>query len=353
MAKASFSGSPVNIKVVGLGGCGCNAITRMVSDGIRGVEFVAMNTDRQALALTEAPVRIQLGMITTHGTGAGGNPEIGHEAAEESRDEINAAISGADMVFITCGMGGGTGTGSSAIVADIARKAGALTVGIVTKPFSFEGRHRMEVAEKGIASLLNRVDSLVVIANDRLASHENRAIGLDDAFRLSDNMLKTGIQVIAEVLNTPGIINLDFADIRAILRNSGSAFISSGTGRGPDRAVDAAQSALFSPLLDKPVHGAKGILFNILGSDNLTLREVNQAAEFIKQVAEPEANIIFGVANDPSLAPNTIKITLIATGFHDEADAPKKDGVPGLTTEPQRVAAPELKPDGSPPTLPQ
>ncbi|MDO8578479.1 MAG: cell division protein FtsZ, partial [Dehalococcoidales bacterium] len=224
MAKTRFCGSPVKIKVIGLGGSGCNAVTRMVREDIRGVEFIAMNTDRQSLEITEAPLRHQLGRIISKGMGAGGNQELGRKAAEENRDEIAALVTDTDMVFITCGMGGGTGTGSAPVVAEIARKAGALTIAVVSKPFSFEGLHRSEVAEQGIVELLGKVDSLVVVPNDRLLDLHDRSMGVDEAFLVSDRLLKQGIQVIAEVLNTPGIINLDFADIKAILKNSGSAF---------------------------------------------------------------------------------------------------------------------------------
>ncbi len=315
MSKASFCGSHVKIKVIGLGGTGCNTITRMVREDIRGVEFIAMNTDSQSLELTEAPVRHQLGRIITKGMGAGGNHELGRKAAEENRDEIAALVTDTDLVFITCGMGGGTGTGSAPIVGEIARKAGALTIAVVSKPFAFEGRHRSEVADQGIAALLGKVDSLVVVPNDRLLELNDQRLGIDEAFLVSDRLLKQGIQVIAEVLNTPGIINLDFADIKAILKDSGSAFMSIGIGRGPNRSLEAAQAALTSPLMDVPVAGANGILFNIVGSDTLTLHEVNEAAEFIRRVATPEANIIFGVAYHPSIQPNEVKITLIATGF--------------------------------------
>lgn len=315
MAKPNFCGSPVKIKVIGLGGSGCNAVTRMVRQDIRGVEFIAMNTDRQSLDLTEAPVRHQLGRIITKGMGAGGNHELGRQAAEENRDEIAALVNDTDLVFITCGMGGGTGTGSAPVVAEIARNAGALTIAVISKPFSFEGRHRCEVAEQGIADLLGKVDSLVVVQNDRLLELHDRKLGIEEAFLVSDGLLKQGIQVIAEVLNTPGIINLDFADIKAILKNSGSAFMSIGIGRGPHRSLEAAQAALTNPFIDVPVAGAAGVLFNIVGSDTLTLHEVNEAAEFIRRVATPDANIIFGVAHDPAIQPNEVKITLLATGF--------------------------------------
>jgi cell division protein FtsZ len=315
MAKASFCGSPVKVKVIGLGGSGCNTVTRMVREDIRGVEFIAMNTDRQSLELTEAPVRHQLGRIITKGMGAGGDRELGRKAAEENSDEIAALVSDTDLVFITCGMGGGTGTGAAPVVAEIARKAGALTLAVVSKPFSFEGQHRSAVAKQGLEAMAGKVDAMVVVSNDRLLELQDRRLGIDEAFQVSDQLLKQGIEVIAEVLNTPGIINLDFADIKSILKNSGSAFMSIGTGRGPNRAIDAAQAALTGPLMDVSVAGAHSVLFNITGRDNLTLHEVNEAAEFIKRATTPEANIIFGVAHDTAIQPNEVKITLIATGF--------------------------------------
>jgi len=315
MAKASFCGSPVKIKVIGLGGSGCNTVSRMVRGDVRGVEFIAMNTDRQSLSLTEAPVRHQLGRIITKGMGAGGDRELGRKAAEENSDEIAALVSDTDLVFITCGMGGGTGTGGAPVVADIARKAGALTLAVVSKPFSFEGQHRSEVAEQGLSAMAGNIDAMVVVSNDRLLELQDRRLGIEEAFLLSDQLLKQGIEVISGVLNTPGIINLDFADIKAVLKNSGPAFMSIGIGRGPKRAVEAAQAALTGPLMDVSVAGARSVLFNIAGSDNLTLHEVNEAAEFIKRVATPEANIIFGVAHDPVIQPNEVKISLIAAGF--------------------------------------
>jgi len=344
MAKAKFCGSPVKIKVIGLGGSGCNAVTRMVGEDIRGVEFIAMNTDRQSLSMCEATVRVQLGLICSQGQGAGGNPESGRKAAEESIDEITPVVSGTDIVFITCGMGGGTGTGAAPVVAEIARKGGALTIAVVSKPFSFEGRRRGEIAERGINALLGVVDALVIVPNDRLLALQNRNTPIEEAFHISDRLLKQGIQVIADVLNTPGIINLDFADIKAVLKNSGLAFMSLGTGRGPDRALEAARAALESPLFDAPISGATRILYNITGNNNLTLHEVNRAAETIKLVAAPGANIIFGVANDPGLDDAELKITLVAAGL-----SPAIQNVPvnqleddnKATAEPARQIVPE------------
>ena len=314
MAKSGFTASSVKIKVVGLGGGGSNAVTRMVRDGGTGVEFIAMNTDAQSLAIAEAPIRIQLGEKLVNGWGAGGDHHVGQKAAEETRDEIKEIVSGAEMVFITAGMGGGTGTGSASVVAEVAKKSGALTIAVVTKPFGFEGTHRMAVAEEGIKMLTPLVDTLIIIPNDRLLTMCDQKTGVDAAFRLADEVLANGVQAIAQVITVSGMINLDFADIRTIMKDAGPAWMSIGKGSGQNRAVDAAKSALSSPLLDVSVSGAKGVLFNVTGSDNLALFEVNQAAEVIRQAVDPEANIIFGVVND-SRMDKDIKITLIATGF--------------------------------------
>jgi cell division protein FtsZ len=314
MAKSSFVQSPAKIKVIGLGGGGCNAITRMVRDEIRGVEFIAMNTDAQALAITEAPIRFQLGERVTKGLGAGGDHNVGMRAAEENRDELNQIVTGADMVFVTAGMGGGTGTGSIPVVAEIAKKAGALTIAIVTKPFGFEGRHRARTAEDGIAHLAGKCDTLIIIPNDRLLALCDRQTSIENAFRMADECLRHGVQAISEVITVPGMINLDFADVKAIMKDAGPAWMSIGIGTGTNRAVDAAKDALASPLLDVSIKGARGVLFNFTGSDNLTLHEVNQAAEIIKQAVDPGANIIFGVRRDEKMDKD-VKITLIATGF--------------------------------------
>jgi len=314
MARSSFSASPVRIKVVGLGGGGSNAVTRMVRDGVDGVDFIAMNTDAQSLAITEAPTRIQLGEKLVRGLGAGGDHHVGQKAAEENRDEIKEVVNGAEMVFITAGMGGGTGTGSASVVAEVAKQSGALTIAVVTKPFGFEGSHRMAVAEDGIKTLMPLVDTLIIIPNDRLFTMCDQKTGVDAAFRLADEVLANGVQAIAQVITVPGMINLDFADVRAIMKDAGPAWMSIGKGSGQNRAVDAAKSALASPLLDVSVSGAKGVLFNVVGGDNLSLFEVNEAAEIIKQAVDPDANIIFGVVRD-SRMDKDIKITLIATGF--------------------------------------
>jgi len=314
MAKTSFVANPARIKVIGLGGGGCNAITRMVREEIQGVEFIAMNTDAQALAITEAPVRIQLGEKLTKGLGVGGDHNLGQRAAEESRDELSELVSGADLVFVTGGMGGGTGTGAAPVVAEIAKQSGALTIAVVTKPFSFEGVHRTQVANEGITRLLGKVDTLIIIPNDRLLALCDQKTGVDSAFKLADDVLRHGVQAIAEVITTPGLINLDFADVKAIMKDAGPAWMSIGRGSGQNRAIEAAKQALASPLLDVSINGSKAVLFNVVGGTSLTLFEVNEAADVIKEAVDPEANIIFGVAHDPDMD-NDVRITLIATGF--------------------------------------
>jgi len=314
MAKTTFSPNPAKIKVVGLGGGGCNAITRMVREQIQGVEFIGMNTDAQALSITEAPIRVQIGEKLTRGLGVGGDHEMGQKAAEESRDELVELLSGADMVFITCGMGGGTGTGAAPVVAEIGKQTGALTIAVVTKPFTFEGTHRAEVANEGVVRLLGKVDTLIIIPNDRLLDLCDQKTEVDSAFKLADDVLRHGVQAIAEVITVPGLINLDFADVKAVMKDAGPAWMSIGIGSTKNRAVDAANEALASPLLDVSIEGAKGVLFNVAGGSGLTLFEVNEAADVIKRAVDPEANIIFGVAQDPSMGEN-VRITLIATGF--------------------------------------
>jgi len=314
MAKTSFVASPAKIKVIGLGGGGSNAITRMVREEIQGVEFIAMNTDAQALAITEAPIRLQLGEKLTKGLGVGGDSSLGQKAAEESREELKELVSGADMVFVTGGMGGGTGTGAAPIIAEIAKQSGALTIAVVTKPFFFEGSHRCQVANEGITRLLGKVDTLIIIPNDRLLDLCDHKTGVDNAFKLADDVLRHGVQAIAEVITTPGLINLDFADVKAVMKEAGPAWMSIGRGSGQNRAIDAANQALASPLLDVSINGSKSVLFNVVGGSSLTLFEVNEAADVIRQAVDPDANIIFGVAHDPDMD-NEVRITLIATGF--------------------------------------
>jgi len=298
----------------------------MVREEIQGVEFIAMNTDAQALALTEAPIRFQLGEKLSRGLGVGGDHALGQKAAEESRDELRQLVTGADMVFITCGMGGGTGTGAAPVIAETAKQSGALTIAIVTKPFSFEGTRRSQVADEGITNILGKVDTLIIIPNDRLLTLCDNQTGMDNAFKLADDVLKHGVQAISEVITVPGLINLDFADVKAVMKDAGPAWMSIGVGTGKNRAVDAAKEALNSPLLDVTLDGSKGVLFNVVGSSSLTLFEVNEAAEVIKDAVDPEANIIFGVARDPEMD-RDLRITLIATGFTSRI------GLPGVDRE--------------------
>jgi cell division protein FtsZ len=313
MAKSGFVPSGARIKVIGLGGSGCNAVTRMVREQIRGVEFIAMNTDAQQLEVTEAPIRIQIGERLTRGLGAGGNHTIGKRSADESRDVIIEAVSGADMVFITAGMGGGTGTGSAPVVAEFAKKTGALTIAVVTKPFGFEGARRNQVAQEGINDLMAQVDTLIIVPNDRLLALCDRNTSVDNAFKYADGILQQGIQAIAEVITELGLINLDFADVRAIMKDAGPAWMAVGHGTGQNRAIDAARQAIASPMLDVSLQGATGVLFNITGSD-LTLHEVSAAAELIRTAVDPDANVIFGVAVDPNMN-REVRLTLVATGF--------------------------------------
>jgi cell division protein FtsZ len=302
------------IKVVGVGGGGNNAVNRMIKAGLRGAEFIAINTDAQTLAASEANEKIQIGEKLTRGLGAGANPEIGQRAAEESRDLIAEALRGADMVFVATGMGGGTGTGASPVIAEVAKETGALTVGVVTKPFTFEGRPRMNQAEKGIANLRTRVDTLITIPNDRLLQVADKRTSVVDAFRLADDVLRQGVQGISDLIAVPGLINLDFADVKTIMQDTGSALMGIGVARGENRAVEAARLAISSPLLETSIQGARGVLLNITGDSNLGLFEVNEAAELIAQAVDPEANIIFGAVIDESLQ-DEIRITVIATGF--------------------------------------
>jgi cell division protein FtsZ len=302
------------IKVIGVGGGGSNAVNRMITAGLRGVEFVAINTDGQALFLSEAEQKIQIGEKLTKGLGAGADPGIGLQAAEENREEIKQILKGADMVFITAGMGGGTGTGATPIVAEIAKELGALTVGVVTKPFTFEGRKRMAQAEKGIQHLREKVDTLITIPNDRLLQVVEKKTSITEAFRVADDVLRQGVQGISDLIAVPGLINLDFADVKTIMVGTGSALMGIGVGSGENRAAAAAQAAISSPLLETSIEGARGVLLNITGGPSLGLFEVNEAAEIIAKSADPEANIIFGAVIDDNLD-DEVRVTVIATGF--------------------------------------
>lgn len=308
-----------NIKVVGVGGSGGSAIDRMVQAKIRGVDFIAVNTDAQALHHSEAPHKIHIGRSTTRGLGAGMNPDLGLKSAEENEQDIVAALEGADMVFITCGLGGGTGTGAAPIIADIARSVGALTVAVITKPFTFEGVQRREIAERGLDRLIDKVDTIITIPNDRLLQIIDKKTSLLDAFAIVDEVLKQGVQGISEVITVPGLVNVDFADVKAIMNQAGSALMGIGKAAGENRAKEAARAAIDSPLLELSIDGATGVLFTIAGSSDLSMYEVNEAAEVITSSCDPEAKIIFGAVIDESLG-DEVKVTVIATGFKSAED---------------------------------
>ncbi len=302
------------IKVIGVGGGGSNAVNRMIEEGLAGIEFVAINTDAQALLLSNAPKRVRIGDKLTRGLGAGGNPEVGKKAAEESAEDLYEVLKGTDMVFIAAGIGGGTGTGAAPIIAQIAKEVGALTIGVVTRPFTFEGAKRAQVAEAGIARLKEQVDTLIVIPNDRLLQIADKRASLQAAFKLADDVLRQGIQGISELITVPGLINLDFADVKTIMSEGGAALMAVGVASGEDRARVAAEQAISSQLLDITIDGARGILFNITGGADLSLFEVNQAAAIIKETAHPDVNLIFGAVIDPNMG-DELRITVIATGF--------------------------------------
>lgn len=310
------------IRVIGVGGGGSNAVNRMIQANMTGIEFIAINTDAQALLLTDAPHRIRIGDKLTRGLGAGGNPSVGSKAAEENAEDIYEALKGSDMVFITAGMGGGTGTGASPVVAQIARELGALTVGVVTRPFAFEGKKRQNAAEEGINNLKQHVDTLITVPNDRLLQIADKRTSLSDAFRLADDVLRQGIQGISDLITVPGLINLDFADVKTIMSAAGSALMAIGEASGDTRALEAAQIAIASPLLDIDISGARGVLFNITGGMDMTLFEVNEAADVISQAAHPDANIIFGAVQDANFD-GQVKITVIATGFDNGTVRPQ------------------------------
>lgn len=345
------------IKVVGVGGGGTNAVNRMIEEGIRGVEFVAINTDAQALAISDADIKVHIGTDLTRGLGAGANPEVGRKAADESRDDIAEALAGADMVFITCGEGGGTGTGAAPIVADIAmNEVGALTVAVVTKPFTFEGRKRKKSAEEGIKTLSDCVDTMIVIPNDKLLDIAEKKTTMLEAFAIADGVLSQGTQGITDLITVPGIINLDFADVKTIMKQAGTAMMGIGTASGDTRAVDAAQQAISSPLLESSIDGATRVLLSIAGSKDLGIQEISDAADVVANAVDPEANIIFGTVVDESLG-DQVRITVIATGFSD-SNVNRQDELfatqqsqskAAASTEPQRTA-PATSPAQAAPT---
>jgi cell division protein FtsZ len=310
------------IKVIGVGGGGCNAVNRMIMEGIQGVEFMSINTDAQALLLSKSPLKVRIGEKLTRGLGAGGNPEVGRKSAEESAEELYNALKGADMVFVTAGLGGGTGTGAAPIVAQIAKECGALTIGVVTRPFTFEGAKRMASAEAGMDALKEHADTLIVIPNDRLLQIVDKKASLQDAFKLADDVLRQGIQGISELITVPGLINLDFADVKTIMSEGGAALMAVGKASGEDRARIAAEQAISSQLLDITIDGARGVLFNVTGGPNMTLFEVNQAAALIRETSHPDVNMIFGAVIDPNMG-DEIRITVIATGF-ERAGIPRR-----------------------------
>src|SRR3989339_192535 len=311
------------IRVIGVGGSGGSALGRMINSKLRGVDFVAINTDAQALAHNESPIKIQIGKDTTRGLGAGADPEIGRKAIEENKEEVYEALKGSDMVFVTCGMGGGTGTGAAPFVAEIAKELGALTVGVVTKPFSFEGQRRKRIAETGISEMKDKVDTLITIPNDRLLQVIDKKTSLFEAFGVVDDVLRQGVQGIADLITLHGIINVDFADVKAIMADAGSALMGIGHGTGHNRAIEAARAAIDSPLLELSIDGAKGILFNITGGPDLGMYEIDEAAKAITEAADADANIIFGAIIDEAMQ-GEVKITVIATGFESEHAKPHK-----------------------------
>jgi len=323
-----------DIKVIGVGGGGSNAINRMINAGITGVEFIATNTDAQALALSNAKLKIQIGDKLTKGLGAGANAQIGMKAAEEDRDKIAEVLDGSDMVFVTAGMGGGTGTGGAPIVAEIAKSSNALTVAVVTKPFTFEGRRRMLQAEEGIKNLKSKVDTIIIIPNDRLLQVVDQHTSIIDAFKIADDILRQGVQGISDLITVPGLVNLDFADVRTIMTDAGTAMMGIGIGTGENRAVSAAEFAISSPLLETRIEGARGVLINITGGPDLSLYEINKACEIIYNNSSPEANIIFGAVINEDMK-DEVRVTVIATGFNEEEKvAPKPKEISNITKVP-------------------
>ncbi len=354
-SQPQFVENFAKIKVVGIGGGGQNAVNRMIEEGLQGVEFISVNTDAQALMLSNSPIRLRIGDKLTKGLGSGGNPEIGQRAAEESREEIKEVLEGADMIFVTAGMGGGTGSGASPVVAGIARDLGALTIGVVTRPFTFEGSHRRRSAEGALDDLKANVDTLIAIPNDRLLQVVDKKVSINQAFRTADDVLRQGIQGISELITIPGLVNLDFADVRAVMIEGGAALMAIGRGTGENRAKDAVQQAIHSALLDVSIDGARSILFNIKGGNDLSLFEVNEAAEVIRAAAHPESNIIFGAVIDPNIK-EEIHLTVIATGFDriESQDLPQYNNNQRATTtraQTSRVRRPTVPSSRPRPTI--
>ncbi|MFV0136527.1 cell division protein FtsZ [Streptomyces sp. HMX87] len=335
------------IKVIGVGGGGVNAINRMIEVGLKGVEFIAINTDAQALLMSDADVKLDVGRELTRGLGAGANPAVGRKAAEDHREEIEEVLKGADMVFVTAGEGGGTGTGGAPVVANIARSLGALTIGVVTRPFTFEGRRRANQAEDGIAELREEVDTLIVIPNDRLLSISDRQVSVLDAFKSADQVLLSGVQGITDLITTPGLINLDFADVKSVMSEAGSALMGIGSARGDDRAVAAAEMAISSPLLEASIDGARGVLLSISGGSDLGLFEINEAAQLVSEAAHPEANIIFGAVIDDALG-DEVRVTVIAAGFDGGQPPAKRDNVLGSSSAKREEPAPARQTESRP-----
>ncbi|QKJ19664.1 cell division protein FtsZ [Microbacterium hominis] len=324
------------IKVVGVGGGGVNAVNRMIELGLRGVEFIAINTDAQALLMSDADVKLDVGRELTRGLGAGADPEVGRRAAEDHAEEIEEALRGADMVFVTAGEGGGTGTGGAPVVAKIAKSIGALTIGVVTKPFSFEGRRRQSQAETGVAKLKEEVDTLIVVPNDRLLEISDRGISMIEAFATADQVLLAGVQGITDLITTPGLINLDFADVKSVMQGAGSALMGIGSARGADRAIKAAELAVESPLLEASIEGAHGVLLSIQGGSNLGIFEINDAAQLVKEAAHPEANIIFGTVIDDTLG-DEVRVTVIAAGFDGGEPQTRIEPITATATRPAAI----------------
>ena len=354
-----------SIKVIGVGGAGTNAVNRMIESGLQGVDFIAVNTDKQALTLSKAPTKVQIGDKLTKGLGAGANPDVGKHAAEESREEISNIIKGADLVFVTCGMGGGTGTGAAPVIAELARDMGILTIGVVSKPFLFEGRQRMKNAEAGIERLKANVDTLVVVPNDRLLSVVTKGTSVTEAFRIADDTLRQGIQGISDLIAVPNLINLDFADVRTVMQARGLAHMGIGVGKGENRMVDAAKQAISSPMLETSIDGARAVFINITGGPDTSIIDINEAAQMITQAADPEANIIFGAGIDENLE-DEVHVTVIATGFETNpfassakadtekvaekaAEPTRMEGAPATSRRERMV---ELEDDGDAPVSP-